>query len=216
MCPDITEHGVRTAWLAERLGERLGLAGPAAEALAGAAGTHDIGKHLLPQTLLMKPASLTRAERVIVQQHCAMGAWVLRQKTPREQPASSDAVAVALLHHEWWNGRGYPFGLSRREIPLAARIVAVADALDALCSERPYKAAWPAELARDYIRSRSGIQFDPACVEALLSLDLAMLGAPYAPLRQAVAVSPNAASICAVAEASAFCSASGPIASPSA
>jgi HD-GYP domain-containing protein (c-di-GMP phosphodiesterase class II) len=187
MTPDIVEHGVRTAWLTERLCGRLGLAGTAAMAVAAAARTHDVGKALLPQKLLMKQSTLTRAERGTVQHHCAMGAWVLRQQHEQQgaSPANSEAVAVALLHHEWWNGHGYPFGLAGRQIPLAARIVSVADVFDALCSERPYKGAWPTELARDFIRARSAIQFDPACVEAFLDIDPTVLAARYAAAHEA-------------------------------
>lgn len=177
MSLELTEHGDRTAWLAERVCERLGLTGVQAKSIAAAARTHDVGKQLLPEDLLLKPSSLTPKEHGIVRQHCAMGAWMLRQQVP--DPASSDAVTVALLHHEWWNGHGYPFGLAKEEIPLAARIVAVADVFDALCSERPYKSAWPTALARDYIRNRSRIQFDPSCVDALHDIEPALINAQY-------------------------------------
>lgn len=179
MSLELAEHGARTAWLSERMCERLGLREAEAKSIAAAARTHDVGKQLLPEELLLKPSSLTRRERNIVQQHCAMGAWLLRQQAPHRDAAASDTVTVALLHHEWWNGHGYPFRLAQHEIPLAARIVAVADVFDALCSERPYKSAWPTALARDYIRNRSGIQFDPSCVDALLDVEPALLGSQY-------------------------------------
>jgi HD-GYP domain-containing protein (c-di-GMP phosphodiesterase class II) len=180
MSPDIAQHGIRTAWLAERLCEQVGLGRAETAAIAAAARTHDVGKEQLPQELLEKPASLTRVEHGIVRQHCAMGAWMLRQQAQSGASISGDAVAVALLHHEWWNGHGYPFGLKGREIPLAARIVSVADVFDALCSERSYKSAWPVELALEYIRNRATVQFDPWCVEALLSIDASTLAQQYA------------------------------------
>jgi putative two-component system response regulator len=179
MSPDIAKHGIRTAWLAQRLCEQLHLPDAVAATVAAAALTHDVGKELLPPELLAKPQSLTRAEHGMVQHHCAMGAWMLRQQALHGEQVSSDAVIVALLHHEWWNGHGYPFRLAGREIPLAARIVAVADVFDALCSERTYKAAWPAGLAREYIRHRSGVQFDPMCVDALLGIRPVELAAQY-------------------------------------
>jgi HD-GYP domain-containing protein (c-di-GMP phosphodiesterase class II) len=179
MNPDLAQHGVRTAWLTGRLCEQLGLEGAQARSVTAAALTHDVGKQLLPQELLTKPASLTRVEHGIVRHHCAMGAWMLRQQAHSDVSISGDAVTVALLHHEWWNGHGYPFGLSRQEIPLAARIVSVADVFDALCSERSYKGAWPINLALDYIRHRASVQFDPWCVEALVSLDAGVLAQQY-------------------------------------
>jgi HD-GYP domain-containing protein (c-di-GMP phosphodiesterase class II) len=159
--------------------EQLDLSGTVAAAVASAALTRDIGKQLLPQELLAKPAPLTRAERNVVQRHCEMGAWLLQQRALQGECISSDATTVALLHHEWWNGHGYPFGLAGQDIPLPARIVSVADVFDALCSERSYKAAWPTELAREYIRNRSGVQFDPACVDAMFGIEPVELAVQY-------------------------------------
>lgn len=163
---EVQEHGLRTSWLAAQICEQLGLAPDSSKAVANAALTHDVGKQLLPAQLLGKTTLLTESERMQTQSHCAFGAWVLLRGGDSAQ--LRPAAVVALLHHEWWNGRGYPFGLARQAIPLPARIVAVADVFDALRSERPYKAPWPHQVALDYLRARRGIQFDPSCVDALL------------------------------------------------
>ena len=167
----IDMHGRRTAWLTVRLCERLGLPETHVHDFALAAQTHDIGKHALPVALLSKPATLSAAERVLMQRHCEIGAsMLLLHPSETSDHTSSAAVAVALAHHEWWNGGGYPFGLSGRSIPQCARIVAVADVFDALMSIRPYKSAWCMSDAMGYIAGRSGTQFDPECVDAMVGV----------------------------------------------
>ena len=112
---------------------------------------------------------LEDARGELVRQHCVLGAQHLGQLAQDTADSSTVAVAVALSHHEWWNGLGYPFGLAGSAIPRCARIVAVVDVFDALMSERPYKKAWSLDATLSYIAQGSGTQFDPECVDALLA-----------------------------------------------
>lgn len=171
MLGSIDMHGRRSAWLTRTLCERLGLPHWQIKDFALAAQTHDIGKHALPEALLNKPAMLSAAERGLIEQHCEIGAsMLLLHSDEASKETSSAAVAVALSHHEWWNGDGYPFGLSGEAIPRCARIVAVADVFDALTSVRPYKSAWSMSDSIGYITTRAGTQFDPECVDAMVSV----------------------------------------------
>lgn len=170
MMADLDAHGARTAWLAAHLCERLGVSPITARAIGQAARTHDIGKTFLPEALLDKPAELTRDERAQIERHCTLGACALMGPHDHHTTNLTGDALVALLHHEWWNGQGYPFGLSKDEIPRSARIVAVADVFDALLVARPYKPAWPQDRALDHIWRHRGTQFDPECVEALMEV----------------------------------------------
>lgn len=126
---------------------------------------HDIGKVGIPDQILFKPGALTREEHREIQRHCEIG--------HRIAMSSPDLVPIAdwiLKHHEWWNGGGYPLGLKGEEIPLECRILAIADAYDAMTSERPYRAALPAEAALTEIKRFSGSQFDPQLVWILVNL----------------------------------------------
>jgi putative two-component system response regulator len=175
MADDIALHGQRSAWLCARLCAELGMPGAEILDIARAALTHDIGKLQVPTALLDKPSALTPEEFDTIREHCVLGARHLGELASDTADSSTAAVAVALSHHEWWDGRGYPFGLAGTAIPRCARIVAVVDVFDALMSERPYKSAWSLEATLSYIASRSGTQFEPACVDALLAfaVDLA-------------------------------------------
>lgn len=166
---NLKAHGARTAWLAGRLCVELGVSTSRRESIEYAALTHDVGKLLLDRTLLEKPSELTGDERRAVERHCLLGAMTLLAH-PAPEGVLNEAVSVALLHHEWWDGRGYPFGVSGDLIPLSARIVAVADVFDALTSVRPCKSGWSSDVALTYISHRSGTQFDPRCVHALLNV----------------------------------------------
>jgi len=165
----IKGHGARTAWLAGRLSVELGASTSRRESIECAALTHDVGKRLIDRHLLDKPAQLTGDERRAVERHCLLGAMTLLAHSASDG-SRDESVSVALLHHEWWDGRGYPFGVSGDLIPLSARIVAVADVFDALTSVRPYKGGWSPDVALTYISHRSGTQFDPRCVHALLNV----------------------------------------------
>jgi len=162
-------HGDRTAWLAGHICRFMGLPDAQRASIESAARTHDVGKLLVDRQIVEKPSVLSAAERETMNLHCLFGATTLALQ-PMEEREQSEAVLVALLHHEWWDGTGYPFGLRGQDIPLAARIVAVADVFDALTSRRAYKTAWSTDVAITYIVRRSGTQFDPRCVHALTSV----------------------------------------------
>ena len=130
-----------------------------------AAPMHDIGKIGVPDSILLKRGQLTAHERSIMMQHARMGYEILRDSPSKYLQFGA---TIAWCHHEKYNGEGYPRGLAGDDIPIEARIVAIADVFDALLSERPYKQAWSIEHALDLIRSESGQHFDPECVEALL------------------------------------------------
>src|SRR5205814_7403982 len=122
---------------------------------------HDIGKVAVPDAILYKPEPLTDAERLLMERHTVIGVQILRGVD-----FLGEAKAVVRSHHERWDGKGYPDGLERDDIPLAARVFAVADTLDALTTDRPYRPASPLERARDIIASLAGTQFDPDVTEA--------------------------------------------------
>jgi HD-GYP domain-containing protein (c-di-GMP phosphodiesterase class II) len=126
---------------------------------------HDIGKMGVPDEILLKPSSLTEEEWVIMRKH-PQYAYDLLAPIDYLRPA----IDIPLCHHEWWDGSGYPQGMKGEQIPLGARIFAVVDVWDALNSERPYSHAWRPEVAREYIRTHSGTQFDPQVVSAFLRL----------------------------------------------
>jgi len=144
---------------------RLGLDDKAAREVAYAAMIHDVGKAQVPDAILKKPGPLTAEERREIEKHTGWGDELLS-----ESEEFTAAREVARHHHERWDGSGYPDGLAGEDIPLAARIVAVADVYDALISERPYKRAWPPEEAIAEIRKMSGGHFDPAIVKAFVQL----------------------------------------------
>jgi len=136
--------------------------------LADVAPLHDIGKIAVSDAILRKPGKLSQTEFLEMQNHCAEGARVI-ENTMRGVETDdyvSMAEDVARYHHEWWNGKGYPEGLKGEDIPLSARIMAVADVYDALRSRRVYKEPFHAELARNIIAEDAGTHFDPAVVEA--------------------------------------------------
>jgi ribonuclease P protein subunit RPR2 len=121
---------------------------------------HDIGKVAVPDRILNKPSRLTEAEFRLVQEHPLTGAAILADVAVMR----GHGLAVVRSHHERWDGTGYPYGLAGKNVPLAARVFSVADALDAMTSERPYRRAMPWEDAVDEILARTGTQFDPSVV----------------------------------------------------
>ena len=131
---------------------------------------HDIGKVSISDNILLKPARLTPAEYDEMKNHAAIGGEILQDVVAHRDEATflKMATVVARYHHERFDGSGYPEGLAGKAIPLAARIVALADVYDALTSKRPYKEAYSPETARDTIASQSGLQFDPDIVDAFL------------------------------------------------
>lgn len=143
---------------------------------------HDLGKIALPDAVLQKPGPLSEEERALVRRHPQVGHDLLAGSGS----AFLDlAATVALRHHERFDGSGYPDGLRGNEIPLEARIVAVADVFDALISEQPYKHAWEIDAALAHLYAQRGRLFDPHCVQALLSarrqLDEICAASPAAP-----------------------------------
>lgn len=159
-------HTQRVTELTLRLAEAMGVPEPELEHIRRGALLHDIGKMGIPDSILLKPGPLTDDEWAIMKRHPMTAVQLLEPITYLRS-----ALIIPRHHHEKWNGTGYPDGLRGEQIPLAARIFAVADVYDALTSDRPYRAAWPPERARAFIREQSGIHFDPAVVEKFLQLD---------------------------------------------
>lgn len=160
---ETAEHVVRVAQAARIIAEELGLDAESVRMIHLAAPLHDVGKIGIADAILKKPEKLTPAEIDTMRQHTTIGARILDGGSSELLQTAAD---VARSHHERWDGAGYPHGLAATAIPLSARIIAIADVLDALCSERSYKPAWPLEAARGEILRAAGSQFDPACVAA--------------------------------------------------
>ena len=133
--------------------------------LARAAFLHDIGKMAIPDGILRKPGPLTDAEKEVMRKHCEIGYNMLIRI-----PFLRDAAEIVLAHQEFFDGTGYPRGLKGEQIPLGARIFTIADSLDAMISDRPYRKALPMPHAREEIRRCSGTQFDPRVVEVFSTI----------------------------------------------
>lgn len=133
---------------------------------------HDVGKIATPDRILLKAGPMTEDERTHIKLHTTTGAQMLKQAT-RAMVGSrymDVGAEIALTHHEWFDGSGYPNGLAGEDIPLAGRICALADVFDALTSRRPYKTPWSTERALAYIRQQTGTQFDPVVTDAFLEV----------------------------------------------
>jgi HD-GYP domain-containing protein (c-di-GMP phosphodiesterase class II) len=156
--------------LAERLAARPGyreVTHEFIETIARAAALHDVGKVGIPDSILLKPGKLTDAEFEIMKSHTLVGAELLEglRKNFGDFTMISMGVDVAVGHHEWWDGSGYPHGKKGGEIPLSARILGICDVYDALTSDRVYKKAWTHEETEKNIREAAGRQFDPDLVD---------------------------------------------------
>jgi len=162
---DAGRHLKRITHYSRALALSLGLSEVRANEIAYAAMIHDVGKAQVPDAILKKPGPLTAEERREIQKHTIWGYDLLSEN--EEFQAACD---VARSHHERWDGTGYPDGLAGEDIPLAARITAVADVYDALTSERPYKHAWSSAQAMAEITRLSGTHFDPQIVAAFMQL----------------------------------------------
>lgn len=160
-------HTQRVGEMAADLAGILGLPADERELLRRAAPLHDIGKIGITDAVLLKPGRLTDEEFAHVRTHTTIGSDLL---SGSDIPVVRAAQAVALAHHEKWDGTGYPNGLAGEAIPLHARIVAVADVFDALSHERPYKEAWPFDQVIAELTAQRGRHFDPGVVDALLLL----------------------------------------------
>ena len=135
------------------------------ETIAHGAFLHDIGKMAIPDSVLRKPGPLNEAEVLIMREHCLRGYQMVSKI-----PFLADAAEIVYAHQERWDGTGYPRGLKGEEIPLGARIFAIADTLDAMTSDRPYRAAQSYQAAREEIERWAGRQFDPAIVVVFLGM----------------------------------------------
>ena len=160
-------HIERVGDLAAAIARELGLPEGVCERIALASPLHDIGKIAIGERLLRKRGPLAPAERREMQRHTQVGHDLLAGSG---NELLELAATVAWTHHERWDGTGYPRGLAEEEIPVAGRIVAVADVFDALTSDRPYRRAWLREDAFDFIRAESGAAFDPVVVDAFEAL----------------------------------------------
>ncbi|MDJ0776333.1 MAG: response regulator [Gammaproteobacteria bacterium] len=156
-------HVVRMAKYSREIAEALGLSEKECDEIEYAAPMHDIGKIGIQDKILLKPGKFEQHEWMTMQQHTIIGHSILSNSQSRYIQTGS---IIALNHHERFDGTGYPNGIAGKDIPLVARIVAVADVYDALVSTRPYKRAWEEKDAQDYLHQHAGTQFDPICVEA--------------------------------------------------
>ena len=158
------DHVVRTGELAIRVGERMRLSPRDLRNLGLAAMLHDVGKLNTPNAVLKKPASLTTEEYEVIKLHPADGEQMLAA-----EPSLADAAQIVRSHHERMDGAGYPDGLAGNQIPLASRIIAVCDALDAMTHDRPYRKAMPVNMAFAILREHAGSQWDQNVVTQVMA-----------------------------------------------
>lgn len=158
-------HSGRVAFYSKKIAEEMNLVGKKADMIYWAGLLHDIGKVLIDRSILNKPSKLSPEEFEQIKLHPVIGSQVLSE-TAEYSPLSH----IVLSHHESWNGKGYPGGLREEEIPLESRIISVADAFDAMTTDRPYRKALTHKEAVDEIKQGSGIQFDPVVVRAFINL----------------------------------------------
>jgi HD-GYP domain-containing protein (c-di-GMP phosphodiesterase class II) len=158
-------HSQRTARVATLLGIRMRLSPDHLRVIARGAYLHDIGKITIPDEILNKPGALDERERAIIETHPVRGF-----ELASSAPALAEALPVILHHHERYDGSGYPEGLVGDDIPLAARVVTVADVWDALTTDRAYRPGWPPSRALAHLVAGRGTHFDPAVVDAMVAL----------------------------------------------
>jgi len=158
-------HVMRMTHYATAIAKAMNIPPEMRELLAICAPMHDVGKIGIPDAILLKPGSLTHEEFAVMKTHTELGKRLL----DGDDYLIKAAGDIAACHHERWDGSGYPYGLAGEEIPLLARICAIADVFDALTSLRPYKLPWPVDEAIDWVKQQSGSQFDPATVDAFVA-----------------------------------------------
>ena len=158
-------HAVRIAAIADKIAEAFHMAPQDRKSLRNAARMHDLGEIAMERDYIQRTGSLSEEERIDLHRHPVIG----EQEAARVN-ADRDVQLLVRWHHEWWNGSGYPDALSQNEIPLAARILRIADAYAALTDARPYRPALTEEEARAHIIERAAIEFDPTVATVLLSL----------------------------------------------
>ena len=163
--PDSAGHAERVTALALRIAEALRAGAVRVDAIREGGPVHDIGKLAVAPSILRKPGALAPEELEEIRTHPIRGARMLERVE-----AVQCGIGCVLHHHERWDGRGYPHGLAGEEIPIEARILAVADAYDAMTSDRPYRPALEHEAAVAEVERCSGTQFDPQVARAFLAL----------------------------------------------
>lgn len=161
------EHISRVAECSRLIAQQMGLSKQFCRTVYLASPLHDAGKIGIMDAILHKPDKLTAEERAVIQTHTAIGADIL---SDGQSELIKMAHEIALYHHEKWDGSGYGNVLSGEDIPLSARIVAIADVFDALCTKRSYKPAWDFDDARNEILRQSGHHFDLSCVDAFVAV----------------------------------------------
>ncbi|HHO77026.1 MAG TPA: response regulator [Deltaproteobacteria bacterium] len=154
--PHTSQHSTRVTMLSAAMGNALGLNEDERDVLYIAASLHDIGKVGIPDNILLKPQGLTEEEFAIIKKHPDIGADILKQIPPMARESE-----IIRHHHEHYNGKGYPSGLKAGDIPYLSRIISLADAFDAMTSDRPYRKGMSVEMAIEEIQRCKGIQFDP-------------------------------------------------------
>jgi putative nucleotidyltransferase with HDIG domain len=157
-------HAIAVARYSLRIAERLALGDEEQRTIAEGALLHDVGKLRIEDAILSKPGPLTPAERRRIQRHPVEGERIVYADV------DEGVARVVLTHHERWDGGGYPAGLAKTDIPLAARVVAVADAYLAMREPRPYRMPLTETQAVEELKACAGTQFDPTCVDALVSI----------------------------------------------
>jgi len=158
-------HSKRVTAFTIAIARAMGLDDNEIRVIAHGAFLHDIGKMAIPDSVLRKPGPLTEEEVMVMREHCLRGYEMVKKI-----PFLRDAAEIVYAHQECWDGSGYPRGLKERKIPLGARIFAIADTLDAMTSDRPYRAAQSYQAAREEIERWSGRQFDPLIVKVFLAM----------------------------------------------
>ena len=162
---DTGDHITRIGEYSQVFAQKLGWSDEQIEIIKYAAPMHDVGKIGIPDKIMLKPGKLSDEEFDIIKEHTKIGARLLSKS---DSDILKMAREIALYHHEKYNGKGYPSGLSKDQIPISARIVALVDTFDALTSKRPYKDPYPPEMALDIIRKEKGEHFDPKIVDLFI------------------------------------------------
>ncbi|MBI3025686.1 MAG: response regulator [Candidatus Tectomicrobia bacterium] len=171
--PDTAQHIQRVREYSSFLAQGMGLPPGEVELIEHAAPMHDVGKIIVPESILLKPGRLTEDEWRVMRQHTVAGAGILGGSGSK---LLQTGEVIAISHHEKWDGSGYPNGASEGSIPIAGRIVAVADVFDALTSERPYKRAYSFQETIDTMMAERGVHFDPAVLDIFLRHKPAVMG----------------------------------------
>jgi HD-GYP domain-containing protein (c-di-GMP phosphodiesterase class II) len=159
------EHVEQTVSYATKIAETMGLSKDEILLIRQAAILHDLGKIGISEKILLKPSKLTKKEFAVIKEHPLIGADIIRPIH-----LLHNIVPLVMHHHERWDGKGYPSSLKGEEIPIGARIIAIADVYQALISNRPYRKALPENKAKEIIKEGAGTQFDPRIVDVFMQL----------------------------------------------